>query len=302
MGNKGGTHPMNRNPWNVLGSAVVAFSLAFAFEAAAAEPACNATPAPHTTSGVRPWLAGGAVGFTTKTLEVDADGAPGSYLVDGNGLSYTCDGVVALVDGVRQTAKNNKQHWQELCRDGWKQAQASGDYSQLAIFGFMATDKGPVVQKEGEPLPGKAFITTTSVAVPGTPEGTQRHFVDAVAIPYVVLPDSFVREHHIKPGSVAAVYWPAQHAFAFGVYGDGGDLGEASVRLHTDLGHDPMVIHGGVKRAKSDISSAVTTLVFPAVATHPTTDSAAWRAEIATLGNQALDAWGGKARLAACAR
>src|SRR5580700_3620570 len=41
--------------------------------------------------------ASAAVAFETHGLAVDADGAPNSYLTDGNGLSETCDGVVAVV-------------------------------------------------------------------------------------------------------------------------------------------------------------------------------------------------------------
>jgi hypothetical protein len=37
---------------------------------------------------------------STPGLAVDADGAPDSYRVDGKGLSFTCDGVFAVVNGV----------------------------------------------------------------------------------------------------------------------------------------------------------------------------------------------------------
>ena len=45
------------------------------------------------------WTEGKAVLFKSSKLNVDADGAPNSYLVDGKGLSYTCDGVVAVENG-----------------------------------------------------------------------------------------------------------------------------------------------------------------------------------------------------------
>ena len=107
---------------------------------------------------------------TTSGLAVDADGAPNSYLLNGNGLSFTCDGVFAMVEGVAHTQKNDKAHWQTLCRSHWKEAQRTGNYSQVKIVGFMQEKSGPpVVQGEGDPLPGKAYVTTTTLTIPSTP-------------------------------------------------------------------------------------------------------------------------------------
>src|SRR4051812_27657769 len=58
---------------------------------------------------------------STPGLAVDADGAPDSYRVDGKGLSFTCDGVFALVNGVVHTQKNDPQHWQALCTQHWNE-------------------------------------------------------------------------------------------------------------------------------------------------------------------------------------
>jgi hypothetical protein len=241
------------------------------------------------------------VGFTSRALQVDADGAPNSYREDGKGLSYTCDGVVAVVNGIRQTHKNNPANWQPLCRAAWAKAQQTGDYSRLAIFGFLKdAHNRPVVQQVGDPLPGEAFITTTSVAVPGTTGEGQRRYVDATAIPYVVLPACFVANFKIQPGDAVVVYRPKTGKSAFGIYGDGGDLGEASVRLHQDLGNDPLVVSGGVQRAKRAIGDPVTIIVFPGRTPQGTIDSAAWRASIDHVGGEALTAFGGMARVRAC--
>jgi hypothetical protein len=236
----------------------------------------------------------------TAGLEVDADGAPDSYRVDGNGLSYTCDGVFAIVRGVPQTQNNNPAHWQQLCRDYWTQAKASGNYSGVRIVGFLADSHGPVVQSAGDPLPNEAYVTTTSLTIPGTPERTQRHYVDASQIPYVVLSPAYARAHGLVLGDLVLVYRPRTERYAFGVYGDCCSLGEASVRLHQDIGNDPIVVRGGTRRAKRGIGDAVVFVAFPGRHTNPTVDAAAWRDEIRLSGEAALAAWGGLERLRTC--
>jgi Fungal chitosanase of glycosyl hydrolase group 75 len=246
---------------------------------------------------------GDAVAVRRPILRVDADGAPNSYRVDGNGLSDTCDGVVALdAQGKRVTPKTDPSGWVTKCRPAWAQATASNDYSHVAIFGFM-TDKQnrPVVQGAGDPLPGEAYIST-SVAMPGTPDGTQRHYVDAAAIPYVVLPGSFVAQHGIKAGTVAVVYRKKTDKFAFAVYGDAGsDLGEASVRLHQDLGSDPIVRKGGVARAVAGIGDPVFIAVFHGNIATPMADPTQWNVAIKSAGDAALAKFGGIEKLRACA-
>jgi hypothetical protein len=248
-----------------------------------------------------PWKAGEAVLFRTSKLNVDADGAPNSYRVDGNGLSYTCDGVVAVVAGVRISP--GMPMWQEQCRSSWAKAIASGDYSGVAIFGFATNAKGaPIVQGAGDPLPGAAYVSTTSVSIPGAPEGTQRRYVDATSIPYIVLPANFRKAWKIRPGSLAIVYRPKTGKLAPAVFADGGNLGEASVRLHQDLGSDPMTNKGGVQRAKVSIDDAVLTVVFPDRVSEPRADVQAWAADISKQGIEALESFGGASRFASCAK
>lgn len=255
--------------------------LAVALPASAAPPACTATTG----------------------LEVDADGAPDSYRVDGKGLSYTCDGVFAIVDGVPQTQNNNPANWQTLCREYWNRAKASGDYSKVKIVGFARRSDGrPLVQGPGDPLPDLAYVTTTSLTIPGTPDRTQRHYVDANQIPYFVVSGAFASAHGLAPGDVMAVYRPRTDRYAFGVYGDCCSLGEASVRLHEDLGNDPIVVTGdGTRRAKRGIGDRVVFVAFTGAHSHPSLDAAAWRREIAEVGARALTQWGGVARLRSCA-
>jgi hypothetical protein len=66
--------------------------------------------------------------------------------VDGNGLSFTCDEVTAI----DSTPDADPKHWQEKCRAGWARTCATGDYSNLRIFGFQTdsqnTELGKVPQ------------------------------------------------------------------------------------------------------------------------------------------------------------
>jgi hypothetical protein len=282
---------------------VIALTVGISFSAGAQPVQCLAQP-DQTFGGVTTSRVGNGVLFRTHGLAVDADGAPNSYRVDGKGLSFTCDGVVGIVNGNRVTKKTDPRNWNRICNEKWGQAQQTGDYSSVAIFGFETDENGrPLVQKQGDPLPGEAYITTTSVSVPGVPEGAQRQYVDAVQIPYVVLPDAFRRHYGVGPADLAVVYWPSKKKFAFAAYGDGGDLGEASVRLHQDLGNDPIVTTSdGVQHAKKGIGNAVITVVFPSVRTRRTLDANAWRTSIQQLGRTTLKAWGGEARLRACAQ
>ena len=193
---------------------------------------------------------GGAIVFSTQGLAVDADGAPNSYLVDGTGLSPTCDGVVGLVNG--RAVNPPTKGWLQICEKAWARAQQTGDYSGVKIFGFLVNSKthAPVVQQAGDPLPGKAYVSTTSLSLSGSPETTQRHWVDAVKILYFVLPAKFSAHYGVKLGDVAVLYSKSTGKTAFAVFADAGPaLGEASVATHFALGSNPIRKIGGVDRA-----------------------------------------------------
>jgi hypothetical protein len=190
-----------------------------------------------------------------------------------------------------------------LCRKAWIEAQSSGDFSQVAIFGFLKDKQNrPVVQSAGDPLPGKAYITTTTLTVPETRAGTQRHWVDATKIPYVVLPRFLTGEYGVAPGDLAVVYRPRTDAVAFGVFGDAGDVGEASVKLHRDLGNEATTKRNGVTRANKGIHDPVVTLVFPGINVQGSPDAETWNRGIQQSGAATLEKWGGRARLQECGK
>jgi hypothetical protein len=242
----------------------------------------------------------GAVIFATAGLAVDADGAPNSYLADGLGLSETCVGVVAVVNGRRVNKKSDPAHWYAICQKAWSDAQTTGDYSHVSMFGFLSDKSGPMLQKEGDPLPGKAYITTTTLTVPGTLDKTQRHWVDATKVPYIVLSPAFQHDYHVKPGDLAVVYRPKTGTIAFAVFADSGDLGEASVKLHQDLGNDPITTSTRVARANRSIADRVVTLVFPGVNIVRSSNLSTWYSSIQISGKAALETWGGSTRLRSC--
>ena len=244
-----------------------------------------------------------AVLFVSPVLNVDADGAPNWYLVNGSGLSYTCDGVVAIEDGKRVTPESDPKNWQSKCNKAWAQAKVSNNYRQVAIFGFQTdAEKRPIVQGADDPLPGKAYVSATSVTIPNATLGTQRQYVDATAIPYIVLPTSFVAKYKVKAGSLAVVYRKKTGKFSFAVFADGGRLGEASVKLHQNLGNNPIVKIAGVERAKVRIEDLILTVVFPAEVAVPRADSAEWNSEIQSIGAKALAIFGGVEKLQACSQ
>jgi len=239
----------------------------------------------------------GAVLFETTELRVDADGAPSSYLVNGKGLSATCDGVAAIVNGRALTTKD--KNWQPLCRSAWAKAVATNDYSQVRIFGFSHDSKTnhPILQKNGDPNPDIAYRTETTLHIDEAPKESQSYYVDATRIPYIVLPGSFESRYAVVPGDIAVAYRPKTGVLAFAVFGDVGGKGEASVKLHLDLGNQPETCSYGVNRANGNIEDPVLTVVFPGSKVQPSLNAEDWIRRIQTVGSTSLEKWGGISRL-----
>jgi hypothetical protein len=87
------------------------------------------------------------------------------------------------------------------------------------------------------------------------------NFLDAETINYFVLPGGFAGKHGIRIGDIAVVFNGIAMAFAcFGDVGPAGSLGEGSIALHRDLGHETVV---GGHLLNDSISSGVVTIVFP---------------------------------------
>ncbi|GAC1339484.1 MAG: hypothetical protein NVSMB18_07790 [Acetobacteraceae bacterium] len=283
--------------FRALLAAVVTVAPSLAWAAAG----CNKVAPPRPVS-LPMWLSGAAVGFDAPGLSITANGAPNAYRPDGRGLSDLCEGSFAMVNNQPKTSLTDPQHWLQECRAAWVKAAESHDYSEIGLTSMVGDFKGgPKLQGEKDPLPGQAYLSTTIMQIPSARTGTQRSYVDATEIPYVTLPSAAPGLFGISLGDVAAVYRPRTGAVAFGVYADCCLLGKASVRLHRDLGNDPIVERGEVQRADRPIADKVVVVVFPGHGAPASADAEAWRAEIRRVGEAALNAWGGLARLKTCA-
>lgn len=208
------------------------------------------------------WQISGQTAFFYKSkMSVDADGAPNAYHPDNIGIDY-------------------------LANAGYPGS----------CWGIVTDSNGnPVIQKASDPFPGY-YVSTTALVDGNFNERDPRRYVDATKIPYIVLPhNSLIWNTGVNKGDLAVVYYEKTKQLSFAIFADVGpqnELGEGSVKLAQNLGHDPFV-NGRVKRG---ISQDVFYLVFPKSGEKkPRTV-----AEINSLTQPLFDNWGGKQRLDAC--
>jgi hypothetical protein len=119
----------------------------------------------------------------------------------------------------------------------------------------LATDTGtpngrPVVQGKDDPAPGFYVSMTSLFDGSITNEHDPRRFVDAVSIPYVVLPPEGFK--HAKLGDFATVVNLRNGKVAAAIIADESapelPMGEGSIALASDLGIDPDPRSGGVEK------------------------------------------------------
>jgi hypothetical protein len=88
-----------------------------------------------------------------------------------------------------------------------------------------------------------------------------RNFLDADRINYFVLPGGFASKHGIRIGDIGVVINGIRKVYAcFGDVGPSSSLGEGSISLHRELGHETVV---GGRLINAGISGGVITIVFP---------------------------------------
>jgi hypothetical protein len=119
----------------------------------------------------------------------------------------------------------------------------------------LATDSGrpsgrPVVQGKNDPAPG-FYVSMTSLFDPNiTDESNPRRFVDAVAVPYIVLPPEGFK--YAKLGDFATAVnlqnGKVGHAIIADESGPELPMGEGSIALARVLGIDPNPRSGGVEK------------------------------------------------------
>lgn len=244
-------------------------------------------------------------------MHVNADGAPDAYKPDGNGLSYTCDGAVAY-EG-RKCVWPGRPNWQQRCRSAFQSWQDSGYQGEhLCVFGFQVTGGRPVgnamvggaptIQGPGDPAPGN-YVSETSMNIPGAPRSSQRRYVNSREIPFIVLSNKVRKMISARLGDAAVVRRPKTGDTAAALYADTGPswgLGEGSIRLHTALGNNAIMVRGGTERAKRGIADDVAYLIFTKTPITPSTDHETFRSAITETVTPKYDAWGGDGRMTAC--
>jgi hypothetical protein len=87
------------------------------------------------------------------------------------------------------------------------------------------------------------------------------NFLDADRINYFVLPGGFASKHHIRIGDIGVVINGIRKVYAcFGDVGPSHSLGEGSISLHRELGHETVV---GGHFINAGLPGGMITIVFP---------------------------------------
>lgn len=215
--------------------------------------------------GVSVWRISGETAFFYKSkMSICADGAPNAYHPRNIGIDFLPNA-------------GSPGNWWALVTDNGRK------------------DGNPVCQQQGDPFPGY-YISTTALVDGNFGVRDTRRYVDATKIPYIVLPhNQLMWNTGVKRGDFAIVYYKNTQKFSFAIFADVGpqnELGEGSIKLAQDLGHDPFV-NGRVNRS---ITNNVFYLVFPSSGNGKPRKVD----EINTLTQTLFDNWGGKQRLEAC--
>ena len=112
-----------------------------------------------------------------------------------------------------------------------------------------------VTDKHGDPIVDDGFyVSTTSLQDPAFPIEDRRRYVDAQAIPYIVLPAAHYRAWGVQIGDLAWVQKLEEGQVACGcaaIFADAGpNVGEGSAELLRRLSINPDPRHGGTDQAR----------------------------------------------------
>jgi Fungal chitosanase of glycosyl hydrolase group 75 len=168
-------------------------------------------------------VAGGSAFFFETNMAIDADGAPDAYNPDNTGL------------------------------DDLESAGEPGHWWALAID--KSTGK-PYLQGPSDPDPGY-YISTTALWDGTKKPGDPRRYVDASAIPYIVLPHEVAWETGARLGDFAVVFNLRDGTRSGAIFADTGpSVGEGSIALAENLGIRSNPRRGGAREG-------ILYLVFP---------------------------------------
>jgi glycosyl hydrolase group 75 (putative chitosanase) len=208
--------------------------------------------------------AGESAFFYTAGMTIDADGAPRAYHPAIKGRP---SGSPPGLDDLRNAGRPG--HW----------------------FGIVTDTHGrPVVQGARDPAPG-FYISATSLTNKGhTRDDDPRRYIDASAVPYIVLPPAALHAGQARLGDIAAVFNRRNERVAFAIFADIGPklhIGEGSIALAEALAIPADPKAGGDR--------IIVYVVFPGSG-----NGFGRRVNvIERVGRRLLHQWGGSARLGA---
>lgn len=176
-------------------------------------------------------------------MRVDSDGSPFAYHPLNLGTTHLCNGLDPVIDGKRVSDKKRGSPCFTAVENAMQAKWDPASSPEFFIYGFVAPTTGPKwggasggkpipVQSANDPAPG-FFISTTAGQVPGaaTLRESQR-YLNADAIPYVVVPKNLVTGGSLRRGGLAWVWNTAKGHTAPAVMGDVQlAFGEGSVAL-----------------------------------------------------------------------
>jgi hypothetical protein len=197
--------------------------------------------------------------FFKAGMRIDADGAPNAYHPEDKGL------------------------------DLLKYAGRPGDWQ-----GIVTDSSGhPLLQGPRDPYPGY-YISQTSLFNKAKKRTDPTCYVDARAIPYIVLPKDpiLTTDGGVRLGDFAAVINTRNHRLTFAIFADQGPrgkIGEGSIALAELLQIPSSPRTGGIE-------GDIIYVLFPGSGNgQPRT-----RRDISREGQRAFRAWGGLSRLGSC--
>jgi hypothetical protein len=156
-------------------------------------------------------------------------------------------------------------------------------------WGLVTDDNGnPVVQGQNDPAPGY-YVSQTSLEDQSIVRTNPLRYVDAIAIPYMVLPPQLMQASGAKLGDLAAIYNKNNGKLTYAIFADIGPethIGEASIAAAHNLGLELVNKEGGA-------DNGIIYLVFPGSGN----GSKKTVSEINALGASLLNTWGGLQKL-----
>ncbi len=198
---------------------------------------------------------GSGVFFYESGMMIDADGAPNAYHPHGQGLCYLANA-------------GKPGNWWGIATD------AGGE---------------PFIQGPDDPFPGY-YVSTTSLQDETLDVDDPRRYVDATAIPYVVLPGRMDAGANL--GDFGLAYNARNGKLEYAIYADVGPrkkIGEGSVALARALNVPFSSKRGGV-------DDGIVYVIFPGSGNGLPRTVAEIRAE----GERLFEEWGGMEKLLAC--